>query len=133
MEGLVWLALIVGAVTAYQKWLIHGVRTRQVKTVLPVDQIRSLFVAKVAVMGWKVVDDDDPMVAESSAWAGIQQQIGLWVNDQGSERLATISVLRYSKRILGGITKAHTLRIRMSAFVQSVQEADPAAVEEEVA
>lgn len=127
MEGLFWLALIIGAIFGYQKLLVHGTRTRQVTTTLGRDQIRRIFATKVAVLGWRIVDDDEPMIAESTPWAGVQQQLALWVDDDESLRVATVGVVRYSKRVFGGLTKAHTLRMRMNSFVSGVKEADPSA------
>ena len=36
-------------------------------TVLTVDQVKAAFTAKVAGMGWKIIDDDNPMVAQLAA------------------------------------------------------------------
>jgi hypothetical protein len=40
-----------------------------------------------------------------------------------------VKVVRHVKKVFGGPTKAHTLRMRLNAFTAEVQRLDPAARE----
>jgi hypothetical protein len=127
MLGILIFGGLIAGFIAYDKWKRSGFRAREVTTTLSVDDLTAAFEQKVCGMGWKVVDRGDPLIAQSSLAAGIRQQIALHVEDQGSQRLARIWVPRYSQKVFGGTTKAHTLRMRMSSFLNEVQRRDAAA------
>ena len=87
VAGIVIFILVVaglfGLVTLYSKFLLSGMATRVVTTGLPIEQIRNVFVQKVAGSTWKIVDDGNPMIAQSPLLTGIRQQIGLEVEQNG--------------------------------------------------
>ena len=111
---------------AYGTWLEKGFRTRRVVTRLSPEQLRDIFISRVARAGWSVVDDDNPIVAQSGLMAGRRQQIALSVARQGDWNVAVISVPRFWRK-RGTPYKAHTLRLRMNSFLSAVTEADGAA------
>jgi hypothetical protein len=125
--GILVFAGLVAGFIAYDKWKRAGFRERQVTTQLSREQLASAFEDKVCGMGWRIVDTGNPIVAQSSLVAGIRQQIALHVSDEGDHRLARIWVPRYSQKVFGGTTKAHTLRMRMTSFLNEVQRRDSAA------
>jgi hypothetical protein len=127
MAGVLIVLLLLAAGIGYSMWLRHGVRPRELTTRLSADQIRSLFMQKVARAGWTVVDDGNPMVAQSSLMAGIRQQIALQVTSTASgHQVVKIRPVRVSVRMLTRTpAKGHTLRIRMNSFVSAVQAQDP--------
>ena len=67
------------------------------------------------------------MIAQSTILAGIRQQIALEVHQSGGRTQARITTIRYARKILGGATKAYTLRWRMNAFIAEVRRADASA------
>ena len=79
VAGIVIFILVIaglyGLVTLYSKFLLSGMATRVVATGLPIEQIRNVFVQKVAGSTWKIVDDGNPMIAQSPLLTGIRQQI----------------------------------------------------------
>lgn len=126
------IAIFIGIVIAYVairvvygNWLEKGFRARTIETRLPIDQVRSIFVAKVARAGWKLVDDDNPLVAQSGLMAGRRQQISLRISSAADGLIkAHIEVPRFWRK--NGIPyKAHTLRLRMNGFLTGVSAADP--------
>jgi hypothetical protein len=125
--GILLLAALVAAAVAYNNFKVRGFRQREVTTQLPPHTLAAIFEQKVCGMGWAMVDRGNPLVAQSSLLAGIRQQIALHVTDHGSHRVARIWVPRYSRKLLGGATKAYTLRMRMSGFLSEVQRQDAAA------
>jgi hypothetical protein len=124
LGGIVFLALLIGGVVAYNSFKYKGFRPRSVHTNLSVEQLRTIFVETVSGKGWSIVDDGNPMVAQSGLLAGIRQQVALRTMPIGTGTMVHISVLRYSKKVLGGPTKAYTLRWRMNAFLDAVRQAD---------
>ena len=135
VAGIVIFILVIaglyGLVTLYSKFLLSGMATRVVATGLPIEQIRNVFVQKVAGSTWKIVDDGNPMIAQSPLLTGIRQQIGLEVEQNGGRNMARVSVLRWTEKY-GSPTKAYTLRMRLGAFVNEVQRLDPGAQVTEV-
>ena len=126
--GLLVIAALIGAVIAYNKFKMNGMRPRELRTSLSVETVRGIFRETVAGKGWSVVDDGNPMVAQSSVLMGIRQQIALLVTEQDGVLHARIAVTRYAKKVLGGPTKAYTLRWRIDAFINAVQRTDTGAV-----
>lgn len=122
--GFVLLIGIVVAYIAYAIWLDRGIRQREFFTALDAATVRQIFEAKVARTGWSIVDDGNPMVAQSSLATGIRQQIGLQVAGQPSGTHVVVGPQRTVRKLTGVPTKAHTLRIRMNSFVGAVQERD---------
>lgn len=130
--ALLLIAVIGGllAVTAaYETAKRHALRPRLVRTSLSAADLRGIFRDTVSGRGWSIIDDGNPMVAQSSLLTGVRQQIALHVDtadgdaaDPGTE--AHIAVVRYSRKALRGTTKAHTLRWRMTAFLTAVRSAD---------
>jgi hypothetical protein len=125
--GILVFAAFIAAFVAYDNFKRRGFRERQVTTQLSPGELAEAFEQKVCGMGWKLVDRGNPMVAQSGLVAGIRQQIALQVSDEGGRRVARIWVPRYSRKVLGGTTKAYTLRLRMSGFLNEVQRRDAAA------
>ena len=95
VAGIVIFILVVaglfGLVTLYSKFLLSGMATRVVTTGLPIEQIRNVFVQKVAGSTWKIVDDGNPMIAQSPLLTGIRQQIGLEVEQNGGRNMARVT------------------------------------------
>jgi hypothetical protein len=125
--GLLVLAALIGIAIAYNSFKMHGFRPRRVETRLSAEQLREVFREKVGGFGWSIVDDGNPMVAQSGLLAGIRQQITLNVAETDGRTVANLAVTRYSKKVLGGATKAHTLRWRMNAFIGHIQRLDGSA------
>ena len=133
--GWVYLGIFVAAYVAYLGFLRSGMRPRTVVTSLSETQITEVFVAKVAGMGWHTTDwcwdnPDGRLVAESSLLSGIRQQIGLTISTDPrhpGKLVAKVMVKRYSKKLFGGPTKAHTLRMRLSGFASGIKRLDPGA------
>jgi hypothetical protein len=122
--GIILLAVLIGAAIAYNSFKYRGFRPRTVQTSLSAEQLRVIFEQTVCGTGWTIVDDGNPIVAQSGLLAGIRQQIALNTAPSATGTAAEIRVLRYSKKVFGGPTKAHTLRWRMNAFLGAVQRAD---------
>jgi len=71
-------------------------------------------------MGWKLVDDDNPLVAQSPLLSGRRQQIAVEFQGEPNNRTLRMTVPRlWTKN--GMPYKAHTLRMRMNAFQRAVQ------------
>jgi hypothetical protein len=115
------VALIVGAI-AYQSWIRKGVRPRSLQTQRSESEVREIFARKVAGLGWSVVDDDNPMVAQSPLLAGRRQQIALRIDHSPDHLELKIYVARmWTKGLIARVPyKAHTLRMRMNAFERAV-------------
>jgi hypothetical protein len=122
--GIVLLVALIAAYVGYNSFKKRGFRERQVTTSLRPQELAEIFEHKVCGTGWKLVDRGNPLVAQSGLMAGIRQQIALHVDDHGEQRVARIWVPRYSQKVLGGTTKAYTLRFRMSGFLNEVQRRD---------
>jgi hypothetical protein len=121
------LALAVAAYIGYNVFKNRGMRPRRVVTTLSARQLREIFRDTVGGAGWSIVDDGNPIIAQSSLLAGIRQQIALRIEERDGRTHANLAVIRYSKKVLGGATKAHTLRWRMSSFLTQVRAADSTA------
>lgn len=124
--GIAVLVVIFGLWIAYSNWLTKGIKPRVFHTTTRPDQLRDLFTQKVAGSGWKVVDDGNPMVAQSPLATGIRQQISLDLDHDANVGRTKVRVgpQRWiSKR--GTPTKAHTIRVRLNSFVHAVRQVDP--------
>ena len=129
--GFLGIVAIIVVAIGYQSMLRKGMRTRIVATSLSDDEIRRLFIKHVVGSTWKLVADGEPMIAQSSLVSGIRQQIALSLGDDSNypgRTIAKVEVIRYVRKVLGGPTKAHTLRIRMNAFMNAVARADRSAI-----
>lgn len=126
------MGVLVGAVLTaicgflywqYVKWQKRGITARFVATSLTPDEIRPIFDRTVAVLGWKIVSDGDPRLAQSPLVTGIRQQIALEMepNDDGMDVL--VSPARWSAK--NGIfpRKAHTMRIRLNRCAKALEAA----------
>jgi hypothetical protein len=122
--GIVILVVFIGAYIAYGNWLTNGIKPRVFTTSVSADQLRRTFVDKVARAGWKIVDDGNPMVAQSSLATGIRQQVALQL-DTGSDGAMRVRVgpNRWVSR-WGVPKKGHTIRMRMDSFVNTIQRSD---------
>jgi hypothetical protein len=130
--GVFLLIFVVGALVAvkmgYGAFKRNGFRPRDIETGLSSGELRQIFVNTVTGTGWSIVDQGNPMVAQSTLLAGIRQQIALHIDESGPRTRARIATVRYSKKVFGGATKAYTLRWRMNAFIGEVQRADVSAL-----
>ena len=130
MEGVVFAVIFFGACFAvahfYSKFLLSGMATRTIVTNASPEQVRDVFVRKVAGSTWKIVDDGNPMIAQSPLVTGIRQQIGREVSQEGGRCRARVEVLRWTEKY-GMPNKAYTLRMRLSSFVNEMQRLDPGA------
>lgn len=124
--GIAILVAIIGIWIAYGRWLTNGIKPRQFETSVSKDQLRALFMDKVAGHGWKIIDDGNPMVAQSSLITGIRQQIGLDLRTAGATTVVVVGPQRWVTKY-GIPKKAHTIRFRLNSFVSAVQATDPAA------
>ena len=123
MEAIAVLIVLVVAYFAYTSWLSRGISTRTFRTVLSEADIRSLFRNRVAKTGWKIVDDGNPMVAQSSLMTGIRQEIGLQVQNEEDHRRVIVGPERWVTS-WGVPKKGHTIRIRLNSFVEAVRQRD---------
>lgn len=129
MEGLALLAGVLALVFVYQAWLFKAVKPRNVATTASPEQLQELFRQKVATLGWSIVSDDDPLVAQSPLITGIRQQIALEIIEANDgQTLAVVTVPRYVERVFGAPTKAHTIRMRISSFGRALRSIDSTAV-----
>lgn len=124
-SGILVLVALIGGWIAYTNWLTNGIKPRVFTTSVGPDELRRVFEDKVARAGWKLVDDGNPMIAQSSLITGIRQQIFLQLKsgENGSTRVR-VGPNRWVTK-WGVPKKAHTIRMRMNAFVSAVQGADP--------
>jgi hypothetical protein len=118
------IGVLIAASIAYDSFKRNGFRPRTVDTRLSIEELRDIFLTTVAGKGWSIVDDGNPMIAQSGLLAGIRQQIALDLEETEAGTRARIAVLRYSRKVFGGTTKAYTLRWRITAFLNEVQRAD---------
>jgi hypothetical protein len=127
--GIILIAALIAAAIGYNKFKMNGMRPRELRTSLSAETVRGIFRDTVAGKGWSIVDDGNPMVAQSTILAGIRQQIALRLTEEeGGALRAHIAVTRYAKKVLGGPTKAYTLRFRIDSFLNAVQRTDTGAV-----
>lgn len=110
---------------AYATWLTNGIKPRVFKTRVPKTQLRDQFSEKVARAGWKIVDDGNPLIAQSSLITGIRQQIALELSEDGPVTTVRVGPQRWVTK-WGVPVKAHTIRLRLDSFVKAVREMDPA-------
>lgn len=121
---------LVAVAATYETAKRHAFRPRLVHTTLSVADLRGIFRETVSGRGWSIIDEGNPMVAQSGLLAGVRQQIALHAEADETREGRTeahIAVVRYSRKALRGTTKAHTLRWRMKAFLTAVRSADVSA------
>lgn len=118
---------LVACTAAYETAKRHAFRPRLVRTRLSAADLRGIFRTTVSGRGWSIIDEGNPIVAQSSLLTGVRQQIALHIDPGDADTQAHIAVVRYSRRALRGTTKAHTLRWRMRAFLAAVRSADVSA------
>ena len=121
--GISALVLLIGAYVAYTSWLTNGIKPRAFDTALPAERLRALFAGRVARMGWKVVDDGNPMVAQSPLATGVRQQIALKLRTNDGGTSVIVGPQRWVTK-WGVPKKAHTIRMRLDAFVAAAQAED---------
>lgn len=125
VAGIAILVVLIGGRIAYGNWLTKGIRPRHFATRLPVHEVRRIFDEKVARTGWKVVDDGNPMIAQSSLITGIRQQISLeTTTDSTGQTTVVVGPQRWVTK-WGVPKKGHTIRMRVNAFVASAKGSDP--------
>jgi len=84
-----------------------------------------LFTDRVARSGCKIVDDGNPLVAQSSLATGIRQQIGVQVAKAANgETTVRVGPNRWVTKY-GVPKKGHTIRLRLNSFVEAVRAQDP--------
>ncbi len=127
MTGILGLVVIIACIWAYQSWLQNGVKARRVVTSLDPTALRSVFETTVVRTGWKMVDDGNPMVAQSSLATGLRQQISLKVEGNDNRSTALVGPSRMVTRLGGVPTKGHTIRLRLNSFTREIQRRDPSA------
>jgi len=123
------MLVLVGGTIGYIIMLRKGIKARQFKTSLSVHEVREIFESKVARAGWKVIDDGNPMVAQSSLATGRRQQINLSTSANSDGTLsADIRPARIIVKYWFIPTKGHTLRTRMNSFIKAVTARDTSVV-----
>jgi len=129
MSTVVIIVLALAAFAIYWKyvyWLKASVMNRTFTTNATVEQVRANFEEKVAKTGWKIVDDGNPMIAQSSLAAGQQLRLVTNTSADGQTKVRVgPSRLVVKGFILKVPSKAHTLRVRMDSFVKAVEALDP--------
>ena len=121
--AIAFFAVLIFIVSMYYRWIRKGLRPRTMTTSLTGDQLRTLFAQKVANLGWKVIDNDNPLIAQSPLIAGIRQQITCTMTKAGNSIRCDIRPTRVVKKWGNRPTKAHTLRMRLNAFENAVNSA----------
>ena len=118
------LAIATVAAIFYAQWLENSVRARVFTTNLTNAQVRHIFTDKVATKGWKVTEDGNPIIAQSSLATGKRQQIGLTTTPHNGQTMVRIAPVRLivRGRFIKIPSKAHTLRLRMDSFTKAIQE-----------
>jgi hypothetical protein len=128
MGTAVGIAVIIGFIAAhvaYGNWLTKGIKPRSFDTSMSPEQLRAIFIDKVGRAGWKIVDDGNPIVAQSSLATGIRQQISLTTKHSNGRTVVRVGPQRWVTK-WGVPKKAHTIRIRLNSFVEAVQAHDAA-------
>ncbi|HQZ36153.1 MAG TPA: DUF2510 domain-containing protein [Ilumatobacteraceae bacterium] len=112
--------MFIVVVVVYQSMLKKGIRARVLVSNLSADQLRAIFASKVATLGWKVIDNDNPTVAQSPLLSGRRQQISLTMTRESNGIRCHIAPSRVWVKFGGVPYKAHTLRMRLNAFERAV-------------
>ncbi len=125
MIGVLVIVVIVGGTFGYKQFLENGLRAQSGTSSLDQESIRDLFAQKVGRLGWSIIDEDNPMVAQSPLMAGRRQQIVLELTAaDGAVGWQIYPQRVWRKGFIRMPYKAHTLRIRMNSFVAAVRAAD---------
>ena len=115
---------LIAARIAYGNWLTKGIQPRGFETSTTPEHLRSLFIEKVGRAGWKIVDDGNPLVAQSSLATGIRQQIALTTQQQpNGKTYVKVGPQRWVTK-WGVPKKGHTIRMRLDSFVGAVRAHD---------
>jgi hypothetical protein len=126
MGAAVGIAVLIGFIAAhiaYGNWLTKGIKPRTFETSATPEQLRAIFVDKVGRAGWKIVDDGNPIVAQSSLATGIRQQISLTTSEHNGRTVVRVGPQRWVTK-WGVPKKAHTIRMRLDSFVGAVRTHD---------
>jgi hypothetical protein len=119
--GVAVLAVLAVVYFLYDAWKRKAVASQSFTSTADPDLIRDAFERKVATTGWKIIDDGNPMIAQSPLIAGIRQQVALDLTLQAESVRGEYSTLRYVRKMLTGTpTKAVTLAARKSAFFREL-------------
>jgi hypothetical protein len=116
-------ALVILWVTATRR----AIRARTVDTALPPAHVRQIFADAVTGMGWRIVDEGEPLVAQSTILTGPRQRIVLHTGVAHGRTYAAAEVTWYDGRWIGMPRRPWTLQWRMDRFVREVERADPTA------
>lgn len=122
--SILFFVVIIGGYLAYAKWLEKGMAPREFSTTVSAETLRQIFVDKVARTGWKVVDDGNPLVAQSTIMTGIRQQLALTLSSGEGATHVWFGPHRWVTSN-GVPKKAHTIRLRMNSFEEAVRTLDP--------
>jgi hypothetical protein len=104
-----------------------GMRPRDVETTLSPDALRRIFASTVTGWGWRIVDDGNPIVAQSHIAFGIRQRIALATETTLGRTFARIEVVKYDGQWIGMPREPWTLRMRINTFLMAVRTKDPTA------
>lgn len=124
MEILVLLlvvALILGLVF-YRRWLLHGIDPCVLRTSAGQDDIVKCFNEGVAVFGWKIVNENNPRVAQD-VFGGQQIKLEMVTGADGRLYVA-VGVHVFISGLFMPVS-AHTLRIRRDRCVRRIRRLDP--------
>jgi hypothetical protein len=121
------LLLVVAASAAayvYYRWIDRELFPRSFVTPLSSEQLRELFRREVARVGWRVVDEGNPMEISSTLATGERQRIALHLAPLEDGRVeAWFGPTKLSHSYLLP-DKPHTVRRRMARFERAVQGLD---------
>lgn len=123
MEGIAVIVVLIIVWVLYTNWLRKGISMRAFRTELRPEELRRLFEEKVGRSGWKIVDDGNPMIAQSPLITGIRQQISLRIEADDDASAVLVGPERWVTK-LGVPKKGHTIRIRLNSFVEAVRQRD---------
>lgn len=127
MEAVIIVVVALAISIGYRFWVTSGVKPRVVQTSATDQQLANVFNEAVVGRTWKIVDDGNPMVAQSPLVTGVRQQIAMQIDPGSGPRTVTVQPIRVVTKIYGMPTKAHTLRMRLNSFTKRVQAVDPSA------
>ncbi len=110
---------------AFVYWKHQVVKPVALTSTSPPEVIRDVFARKVATTGWKIVDDGNPMIAQSPLLGGIRQQVALTLLPADGGVKVEYETIRYVRKALSRTpTKAITLASRKGAFLKELKKVD---------
>lgn len=124
--AILFIAAFIAGYVMYANWLKKGIRSRTYVTKASPDDLRRIFAAKVASSGWKVVDDGNPVVAQSPLITGIRQQIAMHMQQDDGGIRVKIGPQRWVTK-WGVPKKGHTIRFRLNGFESALRQLDSTA------